>query len=66
MLILSSTAANIVIQTEPPVPVSINSNITRVVLEPDSRKRAMSGLEGPLTKSLEVGKVRGLAYSSNI
>ncbi|EPY83072.1 hypothetical protein CB1_000597005, partial [Camelus ferus] len=49
-------AANIVIQTEPPVPVSINSNITRVVLEPDSRKRAMSGLEGPLTKKPWLGK----------
>ncbi|XP_059949564.1 RNA-binding protein 27 isoform X5 [Mesoplodon densirostris] len=49
-------AANIVIQTEPPVPVSMNSNITRVVLEPDSRKRAMSGLEGPLTKKPWLGK----------
>uniref|UniRef100_A0A5F8A8P0 RNA-binding protein 27 n=1 Tax=Macaca mulatta TaxID=9544 RepID=A0A5F8A8P0_MACMU len=49
-------AANIVIQTEPPVPVSINSNITRVVLEPDSRKRAMSGLDGPLTKKPWLGK----------
>ncbi|XP_023390690.1 RNA-binding protein 27 isoform X3 [Pteropus medius] len=49
-------AANIVIQTEPPVPVSINSNITRVVLEPDSRKRAVSGLEGPLTKKPWLGK----------
>ncbi|XP_027697627.1 RNA-binding protein 27 isoform X3 [Vombatus ursinus] len=49
-------AANIVIQTEPPVPVSINSNITRVVLEPDSRKRALSGLEAPLTKKPWMGK----------
>lgn len=49
-------AANIVIQTEPPVPVSINSNITRVVLEPDSRKRAVGGLEGPLTKKPWLGK----------
>uniref|UniRef100_F7DIL7 RNA binding motif protein 27 n=1 Tax=Ornithorhynchus anatinus TaxID=9258 RepID=F7DIL7_ORNAN len=49
-------AANIVIQTEPPAPVSINSNITRVVLEPDSRKRAMSSLEGPLAKKPWMGK----------
>ncbi|XP_069843984.1 RNA-binding protein 27-like [Dipodomys merriami] len=34
----------------------MNSNITRVVLEPDSRKRAMSGLEGPLTKKPWLGK----------
>ncbi|XP_038628075.1 RNA-binding protein 27 isoform X2 [Tachyglossus aculeatus] len=49
-------AANIVIQTEPPAPVPINSNITRVVLEPDSRKRAMSSLEGPLAKKPWMGK----------
>ncbi|KAM6116545.1 RNA-binding protein 27-like isoform 2-T2 [Pterocles gutturalis] len=44
-------AANIIIQTEPPIPITNNSsNVTRVVLEPDSRKRSPSSVECPPLK----------------
>ncbi|KFO93672.1 RNA-binding protein 27, partial [Buceros rhinoceros silvestris] len=50
-------AANIIIQTEPPVPITNNSsNVTRVVLEPDSRKRSPSSLECPPLKKPWLGK----------
>ncbi|XP_029439520.1 RNA-binding protein 27 [Rhinatrema bivittatum] len=42
-------AANIVIQTEPPAPILMNSNMSRVVVEPD-RKRPLSSVEGPAAK----------------
>ncbi|NWR67980.1 RBM27 protein, partial [Bucorvus abyssinicus] len=50
-------AANIIIQTEPPVPITNNSsNVTRVVLEPDSRKRSPSSLDCPPLKKPWLGK----------
>ncbi|XP_064017766.1 RNA-binding protein 27 isoform X5 [Pogoniulus pusillus] len=50
-------AANIIIQTEPPIPITNNSsNITRVVLEPDSRKRSPSSMECPPLKKPWLGK----------
>ncbi|XP_066447355.1 RNA-binding protein 27 isoform X2 [Eleutherodactylus coqui] len=43
-------AANIVIQTEPPASTPVNSNLNRVVVEPD-RKRAMGSTnDGPFAK----------------
>ncbi|XP_053575254.1 RNA-binding protein 27 [Bombina bombina] len=42
-------AANIVIQTEPSAPVPVNSNMNRVVVEPD-RKRALGNFDGPFAK----------------
>ncbi|XP_010217013.1 PREDICTED: RNA-binding protein 27 [Tinamus guttatus] len=50
-------AANIIIQTEPPIPITNNSsNVTRVVLEPDSRKRSPSSMECPSLKKPWMGK----------
>ncbi|XP_054072890.1 RNA-binding protein 27 isoform X3 [Rissa tridactyla] len=49
-------AANIIIQTEPPIPIANNSNVTRVVLEPDSRKRSPSSMECPPLKKPWLGK----------
>uniref|UniRef100_A0A8C6IZY1 Uncharacterized protein n=1 Tax=Melopsittacus undulatus TaxID=13146 RepID=A0A8C6IZY1_MELUD len=50
-------AANIIIQTEPPIPITNNSsNVTRVVLEPDSRKRSPGSLECPPLKKPWLGK----------
>ncbi|XP_074959129.1 RNA-binding protein 27 isoform X1 [Phalacrocorax aristotelis] len=50
-------AANIIIQTEPPIPITNNSsNVTRVVLEPDSRKRSPSSIECPPLKKPWLGK----------
>ncbi|NXG66696.1 RBM27 protein, partial [Hemiprocne comata] len=50
-------AANIIIQTEPPIPITNNSsNVTRVVLEPDSRKRSPSSMECPPLKKPWLGK----------
>ncbi|KFV20522.1 RNA-binding protein 27, partial [Tauraco erythrolophus] len=50
-------AANIIIQTEPPIPITNNSsNVTRVVLEPDSRKRSSSSMECPPLKKPWLGK----------
>ncbi|KAJ7404384.1 RNA binding motif protein 27 [Willisornis vidua] len=50
-------AANIIIQTEPPIPITNNSsNVTRVVLEPDSRKRPPSNMECPPLKKPWLGK----------
>ncbi|KAJ7395372.1 RNA binding motif protein 27 [Pitangus sulphuratus] len=50
-------AANIIIQTEPPIPITNNSsNVTRVVLEPDSRKRSPSNMECPPLKKPWLGK----------
>ncbi|KFP29157.1 RNA-binding protein 27, partial [Colius striatus] len=50
-------AANIIIQTEPPIPITNNSsNVTRVVLEPDSRKRSPSTMECPPLKKPWLGK----------
>ncbi|NWW45641.1 RBM27 protein, partial [Pedionomus torquatus] len=49
-------AANIIIQTEPPIPIANNSNVTRVVLEPDSRKRSPSTMECPPLKKPWLGK----------
>ncbi|KAF7249349.1 RNA-binding protein 27 [Varanus komodoensis] len=44
-------AANIIIQTEPPVGIASNSsNVSRVVLEPDNRKRLSNTVEGPSPK----------------
>ncbi|XP_035416494.1 RNA-binding protein 27 isoform X4 [Cygnus atratus] len=49
--------ANIIIQTEPPIPITNNSsNVTRVVLEPDSRKRSPSSMECPPLKKPWLGK----------
>ncbi|KAM4676764.1 RNA-binding protein 27 [Discoglossus pictus] len=42
-------AANIVIQTEPSTQAPVNSNINRVVVEPD-RKRTLSNFDGPFAK----------------
>ncbi|XP_072729872.1 RNA-binding protein 27 isoform X2 [Ciconia boyciana] len=50
-------AANIIIQTEPPIPITNNSsNVTRVVLEPDSRKRSPGSMECPPLKKPWLGK----------
>ncbi|NXO01841.1 RBM27 protein, partial [Rhinopomastus cyanomelas] len=50
-------AANIIIQTEPPIPITNNSsNVTRVVLEPDSRKRSPSSMECLPLKKPWLGK----------
>nr|XP_060621143.1 RNA-binding protein 27 isoform X1 [Anolis sagrei ordinatus] len=50
-------AANIVIQTEPPVGIPSNSsNMSRVVLEPDNRKRISNTIEGPCPKKPWAGK----------
>ncbi|NXK22150.1 RBM27 protein, partial [Arenaria interpres] len=49
-------AANIIIQTEPPIPITNNSNVTRVVLEPESRKRSPSSMECPPLKKPWLGK----------
>ncbi|NWW41500.1 RBM27 protein, partial [Panurus biarmicus] len=50
-------AANIIIQTEPPIPITNNSsNVTRVVLEPDSRKRSPSSMECPPLRKPWLGK----------
>uniref|UniRef100_A0A8D0HDS4 RNA binding motif protein 27 n=1 Tax=Sphenodon punctatus TaxID=8508 RepID=A0A8D0HDS4_SPHPU len=49
-------AANIVIQTEPPIAIASNSNVTRVVLEPDNRKRSPGSMEGPSAKKPWIGK----------
>ncbi|XP_054833014.1 RNA-binding protein 27 isoform X2 [Eublepharis macularius] len=44
-------AANIIIQTEPPIGIMSNStNVSRVVLEPDNRKRVSNTMEGPSAK----------------
>ncbi|XP_051487151.1 RNA-binding protein 27 isoform X2 [Apus apus] len=49
--------ANIIIQTEPPIPITNNSsNVTRVVLEPDSRKRSPGSMECPPLKKPWLGK----------
>ncbi|XP_037252596.1 RNA-binding protein 27 isoform X3 [Falco biarmicus] len=51
LLYTVSEPANIIIQTEPPIPITNNSsNVTRVVLEPDSRKRSPSSMECPPLK----------------
>ncbi|KAM6116544.1 RNA-binding protein 27-like isoform 1-T1 [Pterocles gutturalis] len=51
LLYTVSEPANIIIQTEPPIPITNNSsNVTRVVLEPDSRKRSPSSVECPPLK----------------
>ncbi|CAM5160048.1 unnamed protein product [Natator depressus] len=50
-------AANIIIQTETPISIANNSsNVTRVVLEPDNRKRPPSSMEGPSVKKPWMGK----------
>ncbi|XP_013921243.1 PREDICTED: RNA-binding protein 27 isoform X3 [Thamnophis sirtalis] len=50
-------AANIIIQTEPPIGIaSNNSNVSRVVLEPDNRKRILNAIEGPSPKKPWIGK----------
>ncbi|XP_064017765.1 RNA-binding protein 27 isoform X4 [Pogoniulus pusillus] len=57
LLYTVSEPANIIIQTEPPIPITNNSsNITRVVLEPDSRKRSPSSMECPPLKKPWLGK----------
>ncbi|KAM6408865.1 RNA-binding protein 27-like isoform 2-T2 [Rhynochetos jubatus] len=57
LLYTVSEPANIIIQTEPPIPVTNNSsNVTRVVLEPDSRKRSPSNMECPPLKKPWLGK----------
>ncbi|KAL8211949.1 UNVERIFIED_CONTAM: hypothetical protein K2H54_030601, partial [Gekko kuhli] len=49
-------AANIIIQTEPPVGLfSNNTNVSRVVLEPDNRKRVSNTTEGPSAKKPWIG-----------
>ncbi|XP_030360070.1 RNA-binding protein 27 isoform X4 [Strigops habroptila] len=56
-VVLPVPTANIIIQTEPPIPITNNSsNVTRVVLEPDSRKRSPSSLECPPLKKPWLGK----------
>ncbi|KAM6408866.1 RNA-binding protein 27-like isoform 3-T3 [Rhynochetos jubatus] len=56
-VVLPVPTANIIIQTEPPIPVTNNSsNVTRVVLEPDSRKRSPSNMECPPLKKPWLGK----------
>ncbi|KAK9406609.1 RNA-binding protein 27 [Crotalus adamanteus] len=50
-------AANIIIQTEPPIGIASNSsNVSRVVLEPDNRKRISNTMEGPSPKKPWIGK----------
>ncbi|XP_063148435.1 RNA-binding protein 27 [Candoia aspera] len=50
-------AANIIIQTEPPIGIASNSsNVSRVVLEPDNRKRVSNTIEGPSPKKPWIGK----------
>ncbi|XP_053154466.1 RNA-binding protein 27 isoform X2 [Hemicordylus capensis] len=50
-------AANIIIQTEPPIGIVSNStNVSRVVLEPDNRKRISNTVEGPSAKKPWIGK----------
>ncbi|XP_026543775.1 RNA-binding protein 27 isoform X2 [Notechis scutatus] len=50
-------AANIIIQTEPPIGIASNSsNVSRVVLEPDNRKRILNTIEGPSPKKPWIGK----------
>ncbi|XP_074959132.1 RNA-binding protein 27 isoform X4 [Phalacrocorax aristotelis] len=57
LLYTVSEPANIIIQTEPPIPITNNSsNVTRVVLEPDSRKRSPSSIECPPLKKPWLGK----------
>ncbi|XP_071879477.1 RNA-binding protein 27 isoform X7 [Anas platyrhynchos] len=57
LLYTVSEPANIIIQTEPPIPITNNSsNVTRVVLEPDSRKRSPSSMECPPLKKPWLGK----------
>ncbi|XP_065705137.1 RNA-binding protein 27 isoform X2 [Patagioenas fasciata] len=57
LLYTVSEPANIIIQTEPPIPITNNSsNVTRVVLEPDSRKRSPSSVECPPLKKPWLGK----------
>ncbi|XP_054072891.1 RNA-binding protein 27 isoform X4 [Rissa tridactyla] len=56
LLYTVSEPANIIIQTEPPIPIANNSNVTRVVLEPDSRKRSPSSMECPPLKKPWLGK----------
>ncbi|XP_074694246.1 RNA-binding protein 27 isoform X3 [Strix aluco] len=57
LLYTVSEPANIIIQTEPPIPITNNSsNVTRVVLEPDSRKRSPSSMECPPIKKPWLGK----------
>ncbi|XP_026714064.1 RNA-binding protein 27 isoform X3 [Athene cunicularia] len=57
LLYTVSEPANIIIQTEPPIPITNNSsNVTRVVLEPDSRKRSPSNMECPPIKKPWLGK----------
>ncbi|XP_025901606.1 RNA-binding protein 27 isoform X2 [Nothoprocta perdicaria] len=57
LLYTVSEPANIIIQTEPPIPITNNSsNVTRVVLEPDSRKRSPSSMECPSLKKPWMGK----------
>ncbi|XP_021398766.1 RNA-binding protein 27 isoform X2 [Lonchura striata] len=57
LLYTVSEPANIIIQTEPPIPIPNNSsNVTRVVLEPDSRKRSPSSMECPPLKKPWLGK----------
>ncbi|XP_040262107.1 RNA-binding protein 27 isoform X2 [Bufo bufo] len=49
-------AANIVIQTEPPASTPVNSNLNRVVVEPD-RKRALGNTnDGPFAKKPWIDK----------
>ncbi|XP_053232646.1 RNA-binding protein 27 isoform X3 [Podarcis raffonei] len=49
--------ANIIIQTEPPIGIASNSsNVSRVVLEPDNRKRVSNTVEGPSPKKPWIGK----------
>ncbi|XP_054072894.1 RNA-binding protein 27 isoform X7 [Rissa tridactyla] len=55
-VVLPVPPANIIIQTEPPIPIANNSNVTRVVLEPDSRKRSPSSMECPPLKKPWLGK----------
>ncbi|XP_072729873.1 RNA-binding protein 27 isoform X3 [Ciconia boyciana] len=57
LLYTVSEPANIIIQTEPPIPITNNSsNVTRVVLEPDSRKRSPGSMECPPLKKPWLGK----------
>uniref|UniRef100_A0A8C8AD60 RNA-binding protein 27 n=1 Tax=Otus sunia TaxID=257818 RepID=A0A8C8AD60_9STRI len=57
LLYTVSEPANIIIQTEPPIPITNNSSsVTRVVLEPDSRKRSPSSMECPPIKKPWLGK----------
>uniref|UniRef100_A0A8C5SDM8 RNA binding motif protein 27 n=1 Tax=Laticauda laticaudata TaxID=8630 RepID=A0A8C5SDM8_LATLA len=52
-----SEPANIIIQTEPPIGIASNSsNVSRVVLEPDNRKRILNTIEGPSPKKPWIGK----------